>query len=149
MKKVFLIFVFAITIMSLSLPQTAQATERGIVQVGKNEIITNGLYFKISDVAFYKHTITVTAKAKNKSMLSQAIYFELSDESNNIYTPENPPSQIKIFNPLKFNTVVSETLSFTVPDCNKKYWLNLYSRDIFKKNKKELITKFSLKDTKQ
>lgn len=147
MKKVFLIFVF--TILSLCSLPTAQATERGIVQVGKNEIITNGLYFKINDVAFYKHAITVTAKAKNKSMLSQAIYLELCDENNNIYAPESPQDRIKIFNPLKFNTVVSETLSFSVPDCNKKYWLVLYSKDIFKKNKKELITKFSLKEAKQ
>lgn len=125
-----------------------QARERAVTNVGKTEIISEGLYFKICDIYVQKTVINVTVQAKNKSLLSQAVYVELADESGNTYKAENKDS-VNFFGPLKFNKPVTQKMSFTVPSSSKNYWLAVYSKDIFKKNKKEIITKMSLSEAKK
>lgn len=136
------LFLFA----ALCLP--VQARERTVTNVGKTEIISEGLYFKICEIYAQKTVINVTVQAKNKSMLSQAVYVELADENGNTYKAENKDS-VNFFGPLKFNKPVTQKMSFTVPSSSKNYWLAVYSKDIFKKNKKEIITKMSLSDAKK
>lgn len=146
MKK--LILSVLILCVSLVFPIASQARDRIVANVTKAEIVSEGLYFKICDIASSKNTITLTVEAKNKSMLSQAVYLELVDEPGTFYIPKNIET-ISFFKPLKFNKTISEKITFTVPSTNKNYWLVVYSKDIFKKNKKQIITKMSLKDAKR
>lgn len=122
------------------------AREREVKNVNKAEIVSEGLHFRVCDICQLKNTITITVQAKNKSMLSQAVYIELLDETT-AYRPLKATT-LGLFNPLKFNKPVTEKLSFNIPDTKKNYKIALYSRDIFKKNKKQLITKMSLKEIK-
>lgn len=142
-KMIFTTFIFCMFLLP-SLP--VQAKERTFTNVGKSEIISEGLYFRVCEINTAKNTITITVQAKNKSILSQAVYVELLDDTS-IFPPEKPSSMV-IFNPLKFNKTVTEKLTFNVKDANKNYNLALYSRDIFKKDKKQIITKMSIKDIK-
>ena len=81
-------------------------------------------------------------------MLSQAVYVELVDSKGNTYKADNKDA-ISFFKPLKFNKPVTRKMSFTVPYANQNYWLAVYNKDIFKKNKKQIITKMSLNDAKK
>lgn len=146
MKRVFFTFLTLFLFASFLMP--VQARERAVTNVGKTEIISEGLYFKICDIYVQKTVINVTVQAKNKSLLSQAVYVELADESGNTYKAENKDS-VNFFGPLKFNKPVTQKMSFTVPSSSKNYWLAVYSKDIFKKNKKEIITKMSLSEAKK
>lgn len=144
MKKV--IFIIAIAYMSFIFTPPVDAKDRTVTNVSKSEIVSEGLYFRICDINETKNTITLTVQAKNKSALSQAVYIELVDDTT-VYQPLKSGT-LGLFNPLKFNKPITEKLTFNVYDPNKNYKLALYSRDIFKKNKKQLITKMSIKDIK-
>lgn len=126
----------------------AQARDRDVTNVGKTGFISSGLYFTICDVAFTKNIVNVTVQAKNKSILSQAVYVELTDSSGNVFSPDNKDS-ISFFRPLKFNKPITQKISFTVPRTDANYWLAVYSKDIFKKNKKQIITKMSINEAKK
>lgn len=146
MKKLILsVLILCVSIIS---PLASSARDRIVANVTKAEIVSEGLYFKICDIYSSKNTINLTVEAKNKSMLSQAVYLELADESGAFYTPKNIET-ISFFKPLKFNKTISEKITFSVPSVTKNYWLVVYSKDIFKKNKKQIITKMSLKDAKK
>ena len=95
-----------------------------------------------------ENTIKLSVQVKNKSMLSQAVYVELIDEKGNKYPPDNKDS-IKMFRPLKFNKPITQSLVFSNISDKKIFYVGVYSKDIFKKNKKTLITKLSLKDAKK
>lgn len=131
---------------SFLLPVTAR--ERAVTVVSQTSIVSEGLYFKICDITAQKTIINVTVQAKNKSILSQAVYIELTDEDGNTYKPENKDC-VDFFGPLKFNKPVTQKMSFTVPSASKSYLLAVYSKDIFKKNKKQIITKMSLNEAKK
>lgn len=124
----------------------SEARDRVVTNVGKSEIISEGLYFRVCEINTVKNTITITVQAKNKSVLSQAVYVELLDDTSTFEPIKS--SSLSIFNPLKFNKTVTDKLTFNVNDANKNYKLALYSRDIFKKNKRQIITKMSLNDIK-
>ena len=141
MKRVFITALFLIFCSGLFLYTPAR--ERVVTEVGKTSIISNGLYFKICDIKTTPQNINITVEAKNKSMLSQAVYVELVDSSGKAYSADNKES-ISFFKPLKFNKPVNQKITFSVPDINKKYWLAVYNKDIFKKNKKQIITKMPL-----
>lgn len=125
-----------------------QAKERNVTNINKTEIFSEGLYFKICDIKDIQTVITITVQAKNKSMLSQAVYVELTDENGNIYKPNNKDS-VNFFRPLKFNKPVTQKMTFSIKPSSKKYWLAVYSKDLFKKNKKQIITKMSLNDAEK
>lgn len=143
MKK--LATILLLLTLSLISPLYATARDRAVTPLGKTAIISEGLFFKICDISTSKNTVTVTVQAKNKSLMSQAVYLELADETGSLYAPQNKDS-IDFFGPLKFNLTVTQKISFTVPNEAKNYYLAVYSKDLFKKNKKELITKMTLKE---
>ncbi len=146
MKRVFITALFLILCFSAAIEVSAK--ERTVTQVGKTGIISNGLYFKICDVNTTSKNIDVTVRVKNKSMLSQAVYVELTDTEGNTYEADNKDA-ISFFKPLKFNKPITQKISFTVPTTTKKYWLAVYNKDIFKKNRKQIITKMSVNDAKK
>lgn len=127
---------------------SVQARERSVSNISKTEIFSEGLYFKICDIKESQTVITVTVQAKNKSMLSQAVYVELADEIGNNYKPQNKDS-VNFFRPLKFNKPITQNMSFKVQSVPNKYWLAVYSKDLFKKNKKQIITKMSLSEAEK
>lgn len=145
MKRVFistLFLIFCLGCLSVS------AGERSVTNIGKTGIVSDGLYFQICEITANQKNIDVTLRAKNKSMLSQAVYVELVDSKGNTYKADNKDA-ISFFKPLKFNKPVTRKMSFTVPSANQNYWLAVYNKDIFKKNKKQIITKMSLNDAKK
>lgn len=147
MKRVF-ITVLILLIGFVSFVPSVQARQRVVTGVGKTGFVSNGLYFKINEISFSSKKVNVTVQAKNKSILSQAVYVELTDNKGNVYTPENKDS-IVFFRPLKFNKPVTQKISFVVNGSGDKYWLAVYSKDIFKKNKKQMITKMSLEEARK
>ena len=118
MKRVFITALFLILCFSAAIEVSAK--ERTVTQVGKTGIISNGLYFKICDVNTTSKNIDVTVRVKNKSMLSQAVYVELTDTEGNTYEADNKDA-ISFFKPLKFNKPITQKISFTVPTTTKKY----------------------------
>lgn len=148
MKRLFLTIMILCLSFGISLLMPVQARERAVTVVSQTSIVSEGLYFKICDITAQKTIINVTVEAKNKSMLSQAVYVELTDEDGNTYKPENKDC-VNFFGPLKFNKPVTQKMSFTVPSASKDYLLAVYSKDIFKKNKKQIITKMSLHEAKK
>ncbi len=147
MKRVF-ITVLILLIGFVSFVPSVQAKQRVVTGVGNTGFISNGLYFKINEILISSKKVSVTVQAKNKSILSQAVYVELTDNKGIVYTPENKES-IVFFRPLKFNKPVTQKISFVVNSSGEKYWLAVYSKDIFKKNKKQMITKMSLDEAKK
>lgn len=147
MKRVF-ITVLILLIGFVSFVPSVQAKQRVVTGVGNTGFISNGLYFKINEILISSKKVSVTVQAKNKSILSQAVYVELTDNKGVIYAPENKDS-IVFFRPLKFNKPVTQKISFVVNGSGEKYWLAVYSKDIFKKNKKQMITKMSLDEAKK
>lgn len=119
------------------------AKEREVFCPDKMTIVSEGLYFSIKEIVKSPNLLAVTVSAKSNSFLSQAIYVDLSDESNNFYSVKE--SNLELFRPLKLNKTVTQKLTFEVPTTSKSYKLNVYSKDIFKKNKKQLISKLSVK----
>ena len=146
MKRVFITALFLIFCSGFF--TTAPAGERVVTEVGKTGIISNGLYFKICDIKTTSNNIDITVEAKNKSMLSQAVYVELVDGSGKTYRAENKEA-ITFFKPLKFNKPVIQKMTFSVPSMQQHYWLAVYNKDIFKKNKKQIITKMPLNEAKK
>ena len=144
-KAIVTIFVFLSIICCL--PQFSLAKSRVVTVVSDAEIVSNGLYFRVCEINRTKGKISLTVQAKNKSMLSQAVYIELKSNKNT-YKPQKL-SSIKLFNPLKFNKTITEKLVYEVDDSAQNYELVLYSKDIFKKNKKQVITKMNLNDIKK
>ena len=142
-----LLHVLFILFLFFSFSTDCLAKDRVVKNIGKSEIFSEGLYFKISEINTAPSTTEVLVRVKNKSMLSQAVYIELEDETNT-YKPVKSGS-IKIFNPLKFNKPISEKLVFKTNGLEKNCKLVLYSRDIFKKNKKKVITKIDLNEAKE
>ncbi len=146
MKKLF--FIGLVLCLSLVYCLPAPGKDRAVSNVSCTEIISEGLYFKICEITQDKNTIKLSVQVKNKSMLSQAVYVELIDEKGNKYPPDNKDS-IKMFRPLKFNKPITQSLVFSNISDKKIFYVGVYSKDIFKKNKKTLITKLSLKDAKK
>ena len=146
MKKIF--FIGLVLCLSLVCSMPSPARERVVANVSCCEIISEGLYFKICEIMQNNNTIKLSVQVKNKSMLSQAVYVELIDSSGKHYPPQNKDS-IKLFGPLKFNKPVTQNLVFNNISDKKDYYVGIYSKDVFKKNKKSLITKLSLKDAQK
>lgn len=146
MIRVFITALFLIFCLGVYIP--VQAQEKTVTKLGNAAIVSGGLYFKICDISSTKNNIDITVQAKNKSMLSQAVYIELIDANGKIYSADDKDS-INFFKPLKFNKPITQKISFTVADTNKKYWLAVYNKDIFKKNKKQIITKIPLNEVKK
>lgn len=146
MKKA-LVTIFVFLSIICCLPQFSLAKSRVVTVVSDAEIVSNGLYFRVCEINRTKGKISLTVQAKNKSMLSQAVYIELKSNKNT-YKPRKL-SSIKLFNPLKFNKTITEKLVYEVDDSAQNYELVLYSKDIFKKNKKQVITKMNLNDIKK
>lgn len=145
MNKVFITVLFLVFCSGVFIP--AQARERVVTEVGKTGIISNGLYFRIHDITTHSKNIVITVEAKNKSMLSQAVYLELIDAQGKAYKTDTK-EDLTFFKPLKFNKPRIQKINFTVPSNSGKYWLVVYSKDIFKKNKKQIITKMPLNEAK-
>lgn len=148
MKRLFIALLIWSSFFATSFLLPVAARERAVTVVSQTSIVSEGLYFKICDITAQKTIINVTVEAKNKSMLSQAVYVELTDEEGNTFKPENKDC-VNFFGPLKFNKPVTQKMSFTVPSASKDYLLAVYSKDIFKKNKKQIITKMSLNEAKK
>lgn len=146
MKKLF--FIGLVLCLSLICCLPSPAKERIVANVSCSEIVSEGLYFKICEIIQDKNTIKLSVEVKNKSVLSQAVYVELLDSTGNHYPPENKDT-IKLFGPLKFNKPVKQSLVFNNISPQKEYYVGIYSKDIFKKNHKSLITKLSLNNAKR
>ena len=146
MKKA-LVTIFIFLSIMYCFPQYSLAKSKVVTRVSNAEIVYNGLYFRVCDISRVKGKISLTVQAKNKSMLSQAVYIELKSNKNT-YKPQKL-SSIKLFSPLKFNKTITEKLVYEVDDSAQNYELVLYSKDIFKKNKKQVITKMNLNDIKK
>ena len=101
-KAIVTIFVFLSIICCL--PQFSLAKSRVVTVVSDAEIVSNGLYFRVCEINRTKGKISLTVQAKNKSMLSQAVYIELKSNKNT-YKPRKL-SSIKLFSPLKFNKTI-------------------------------------------
>lgn len=146
MKKLF--FIGLVLCLSLVYCLPVPAKERVVANISCSEIVSEGLYFKICEIIQNNNTVELSVKVKNKSMLSQAVYIELIDSKGTHYAPQNKDS-IKLFRPLKFNKPITQNLIFNNVSDKKEYYIAIYSKDIFKKNKKSLITKLSLKEAKK
>lgn len=146
MKRVFITALFLLLCTGVFLP--VQAEKATVNNISKTSVVSNGLYFQIYEVIIKPKSISITVQAKNKSILSQAVYLELIDSKGNIYKADDKEA-INFFKPLKFNKPVTKKISFTVPTTTQNYWLAVYNKDIFKKNKKQIITKISLNEAKR